>query len=74
MGERGMYELSRHGLFDGKKFGNLGFCEQCIYGKQKRVNFKLAIHNTKGILHYIHSDLWGPSRKPSLGGIPFNIH
>ena len=27
MGERGMFELSKQGLFDGKKFGNLGFCE-----------------------------------------------
>ena len=27
MGERGMFELTKQGLFDGKKFGNLGFCE-----------------------------------------------
>ena len=25
MRERGIYELSKQGLFDGKKFGNLGF-------------------------------------------------
>ena len=47
MGERGMYELSKQGLIDGKKFGNLGFCEQCVYGKHKRVSFKPTIHNTK---------------------------
>ena len=32
------------------------------------MSFKPAIHNTKGILDYIHSDLWGPSKKTSLGG------
>ena len=68
MGERGMYELSKQGLFDGKKLGNLGFCEQRVYGKHKRVSFKPAIHNTKGILDYIHSLLRAPSRKPSLSG------
>ena len=68
MGKRGMYELSKQGLFDGKKFGNFGFCEQCVYGKHKRVSLKPAIHNTKEILDYIHSDLWGPSRKPHLSG------
>ena len=51
-----------------KSLGTLGFCEQCVYGKHKRVSFKPAIHNTKGNLDYIHSDLWGPSRKLSLSG------
>ena len=27
MGERCMHELCKQGLFDEKKFGNLGFCE-----------------------------------------------
>ena len=45
----------------------LPFCEDCVYGKHKRVSFKPTVHNTKGILDYIHSDLWGPSRKVSLG-------
>ena len=30
MGERGLFELSKQGLFDGKRFGNLGFCEHCV--------------------------------------------
>ena len=37
-------------------------------GKQKRVKFGTAIHNTKGILDYIHTDVWGPTKKASLGG------
>ena len=43
MGERGKYELSKQGLFDGKKFGNLRFCKHCVYEKNKRVSFKPAI-------------------------------
>ena len=68
MGEHGMNELCKQGLLGGKKLGNLAFCEQCVYGKHKRVSFKSAVHNTKGILDYVHSDLWGPSRKTSIGG------
>ena len=63
MVERGMFKLSKQGLFDGKRFRNLGFCEQYVYGKHKKVSFKPAIHNTKGILDYIHSDLWGAFKK-----------
>ena len=63
-----MYELSKQSLVDGKKFGNLGFCEQCICGKHKRVSYKPDLHNTMEILDYIHSDLRGPSRMPSLSG------
>ena len=63
-----MQELSKQGLFGGKKLGNLDFCEHCVYGKHKKVSFKPTIHNTKRILDYIHSDLWGPSRKTLFGG------
>ena len=68
MSERGMAELSKHGLLKGMKTGKLDFCEHCVFGKQKRVKFSTAIHRTKGTLDYIHSDLWGPSRVPSKGG------
>ena len=37
-------------------------------GKQTRVKFGTAIHNTKGILDYIHTDVWGPTKTTSLGG------
>ena len=48
--------------------GKLDFCDHCIFGKQKRVSFPKAKHRTQGILDYIHYDLWGPSKVPSLGG------
>ena len=35
------------------------------------MSFKPVVHNTKGILDYVHSDLWGPSRKMSFGGYSY---
>ena len=35
---------------------------------QRKVSFKAAIHRTKSRLDYVHSDLWGPLREPSIRG------
>ncbi|KAG8490651.1 hypothetical protein CXB51_013913 [Gossypium anomalum] len=67
MSENGMAKLSKRGLLDGQRICKLNFCEHCVFGKQKRVRFTRGIHNTKGTLEYIHSDLWGPSRVPLRG-------
>ena len=32
------------------------------------MKFGTAIHNTEGILDYIHTDVWGPTKTASLGG------
>ncbi|KAG8493558.1 hypothetical protein CXB51_011740 [Gossypium anomalum] len=68
MSENGLTKLSKRGLLDGQGICKLNFCEHCVFGKQKRVRFTRGIHNTKGMLEYIHSDLWGPSKVPSRGG------
>ena len=34
-------------------------------GKSTRVKFGKGKHTTKGILDYVHSDLWGPMKMPS---------
>jgi len=39
-----------------------------VYGKQCKQRFKTGNHNSKDILDYIHSDLWGPSPVVSYGG------
>ena len=67
-GEGALQNLIKQGLLKGAKTCKLDFCEQCVMGKQTRVKFGTAIHNTKGILDYIHSDVWGPSRTASIGG------
>ena len=35
---------------------------------KKNVKFGTAIHQTKGILDYVHTDVWGPTKNVSLGG------
>ena len=38
-------------------------------GKSHKLSFPKAKHSTKGILDYVHSDLWGsPNVPPSLSG------
>jgi hypothetical protein len=73
MSETRMLELCKRGLLDGQRIDKLEFCEHCVYGKQTRVKFGTATHNTKDILEYIHSDLWGESRVPSLGGARYML-
>ncbi|CAL1356411.1 unnamed protein product [Linum trigynum] len=69
MSERGMQVLSKSDLLCGHKMQNLEFCEHCVFGKLHRSKFpKKGIHRTKGILDYLHSDCWGPSRVESIGG------
>ncbi len=73
MSELGMAELSKRDLLDGCNVSKLEFCEHCIFGKHKRVKFSTSVHTTKGILDYVHADLWGPSRKPSLSGARYML-
>ena len=67
-GEKSLKTLSDQGLLKGVKTCDLEFCEHCIKGKQTRVKFGTVFHNTKGILDYVHSDVLGASKTPSLGG------
>ena len=45
-GEKSLQTLAMQGLLKGAKTCKMDFCEQCVMGKQKRVNFGTAIHNT----------------------------
>ena len=68
VGEKSLQILTKQGLLKGTKACKLEFCEHCVLGKQRRVKFGTAIHNTKDILDYVHSDVWGPAKTPSIGG------
>ena len=48
MSEKSMDALSKRGLLSGQKIKKLDFCEYCVLGKQKRVNFKIAVYRIKG--------------------------
>lgn len=39
-----------------------------MFGKSKRLKFTKGEHTTQDILWYIHVDIWGPSKTPSLSG------
>ena len=43
------------------------FCEHCVLSKKIKVKFGTAVHHNKGILHYVHTNMWGPSKNASLG-------
>ena len=68
MSEHGMRELQKRNLLVGVKSCKLDFCKYCIMGKQCRIRFKTTTHKTKGILDYVHSDIWGLVQVVSKGG------
>ncbi|KAK9215025.1 hypothetical protein WN944_007028 [Citrus x changshan-huyou] len=67
-GEKSLQTLMRHGFLKGTKTCKLNFCEHCVVGKKTRVKFGTANHNTREILEYVHSDVWGPTKTASIGG------
>jgi hypothetical protein len=69
----GMTELMKRNLLDGCTSSKIKFYEHCIFGKHKRVHFNTSVHTTKGTLDYVHADLCGPSKKPSLGGAHYML-
>ncbi|GKC59833.1 transposable element [Tanacetum coccineum] len=67
-GEKSLNFLIKQGLLKGPSSCKLDLCEHCINRKMTRVKFRTTIHKTQGILDYVHSDVWGPSKTRSLGG------
>ena len=68
-----MKVLADQKLLPSLKSVDLKFCGKCVYGKQARQKIKYGKHTSKGILDYIHSDLWGPSPKISYGGSSYFV-
>ncbi|KAJ0860808.1 putative RNA-directed DNA polymerase [Helianthus annuus] len=66
--QQGLIELSKQQVLGDLKNCDISFCECCVLGKQKRVKFSKGKHSSKGVLDYVHSDLWGPARTETLGG------
>ncbi|KAH9699236.1 Integrase catalytic domain-containing protein [Citrus sinensis] len=72
-GEKALQTLAKQGLLKGTNSCKLQFCEHCVLGKKTRVKFGSTIHDTKGILEYVHSDVWGPTKTASLGGMHYFV-
>ena len=73
MSERGLKILSDRKLLPSLKYSKLDFCKHCLFGKQSKQKFKTGNHTSKGILDYIHSDVWGPSPTTSYGGSSYFV-
>nr|CAN70013.1 hypothetical protein VITISV_017116 [Vitis vinifera] len=68
-----LQEPQKQGVLGNYKLTDLPFCEHCVFSKATRVKFAKAVHETQNQLDYIHSNLWGPSWVPSLGGARVEI-
>jgi len=68
MSERGLKILADRKLLPNLTSGKLDFCKHCLYGKQSKQKFKAGKHTSKGILDYIHSDVWGLAPTILYGG------
>ncbi|KAE8695859.1 U-box domain-containing protein 31 [Hibiscus syriacus] len=69
MSEKGMKTLLSKGKVPDLKNVDVGLCEDCIFGKQKKVSFT-KIGKTPKVerLELVHTDVSGPSPVPSLAG------
>ena len=74
MSEKGMKILHSRNLLPGLKNVDLDFCENCIYGKQKRVRFlRVGKEKKSEKLELVHTDVWGPAQVSSLGGSRYYV-
>ena len=67
-GKKSLQVLVRQGLLKGAGTCKLEFCEYCVIGKKTKVKFGTVTHCTNGILDYIHTNVWGPTKTASIGG------
>ena len=69
MSEKGMKILHSRNLFSGLKNVDLDLCENCVYGKQKRVIFiRVGKQKKSEKLELVHTYVWGPAQVSALGG------
>ncbi|KAE8720675.1 V-type proton ATPase subunit G3 [Hibiscus syriacus] len=69
MSKKRMKTLFSKGKLLDLKNVDVGLCEDCIFGKQKKVSFaKIGKTPKAEKLKLVHIDVWGPSPVPSLAG------
>ena len=67
--EKGMNMLHSNGSLPNLKEVDLGFFEDYVYGKQRRVSFlKVGKEKKSHKLEIVHTDVWGLAQVCSLGG------
>ena len=74
MSEKGMKVLLYKGKLPGLESIDLDLCEDCIFGKQRKVGFlKIGRTPKSEWLDLVHADVWGPAEVTSLGGSQYFI-
>ena len=74
MSEKGMHILHSRKLLPHLKQVSLEFCENYVYGKQKRVRFiRVGKQKKSGKLELVHTDVWRPAQVQSLGGSRYYV-
>ena len=74
MSEKGMKMLASNGKILDLKNVKVDFCEPCVFRKQKRVSFANARKDPKKTkLEMVHSDVYGPTKVPSIGGSHYYV-
>jgi len=68
MSEKGLSLLGEKGLLKNMKKPCKEFCEHCVYGKAHRLKFSTSKHKSRGLLDFVHIDVWGPASVTSKGG------
>ena len=69
MSEKGMQILHSRKLLPDVTWVSLELCENCVYGKYKRVRFLRVRKQKKSEnLELVHTYVWGPAQVQSLGG------
>ena len=66
--EKGMKLMAAKGKLSILKHVDVGVCEHCIFGKQKKVSFSKAKKTPKvEKLELVHTDVWGPTTVKYVG-------
>ena len=74
MSEKGMDIFQSRNLLPGLKNVDLDFCENCIYGKQKRVRFlRVGKEKKRKKLELVHTNVCGPIQVSSLSGSHYYV-
>ncbi|KAJ4736375.1 Transposon Ty1-NL2 Gag-Pol polyprotein [Rhynchospora pubera] len=69
MSDKGMKVLASKELLPTMKSVEIDFCEDCVFGKQKRVSFsKVGRERKEKKLELVHTDVWGPAPVQSHSG------
>jgi len=67
-GEKFLQALAKQDLLKSTRTYKLEFCEHCIIRKKTKVKFGTTTQCTKGILDYVHTNIWGPTKMTFIGG------